>query len=1188
MFDKVLVANRGAIACRILRTLRRMGLASVAVHSEADRDSLHIDMADEAVCIGPAQASASYLNAEAILEAARRTGAQAIHPGYGFLSENAAFAEACEAAGIVFLGPSPEQMRVFGLKHSARAKAIESGVPLLPGTGLLDSLDQARMEASRIGYPVMLKSTAGGGGIGMRRVASEAELDVAWDAVADLARANFKDAGLYLERLVVRARHVEVQIFGDGKGRVEALGTRDCSAQRRNQKVIEEAPAPGLTDDLRARLEHTAAALGRSVSYRSAGTVEFVLDADTGDAAFLEVNTRLQVEHGVTEEIFGIDLVEWMIRCGAGDTSFLDAIPAPSGHSVQARVYAEDPARGHAPSCGLLTEAVFPTDVRVETWVRAGTEIPPWYDPMVAKIIAHAATREDALALLDTALASTRLGGIATNIGHVRRILAHPDFTAARMHTGLVGTIADTPRSLEVLSAGAQTTVQDWPGRQGLWDVGIPPSGPMDDRSFRLGNLALGNPEGMAGLEFVLKGPTLKAHTDTWAVLAGADFGATLDGAPVPTWDPFPWHAGQILSCPRVVGPGARGYLLVAGGLDVPEHLGSRSTFTLGGFGGHGGRALRVGDQIPLGIATSSPRAESVPSESRPELSSAWRIGVLMGPHAAPEYFLPEDMDDFFAADWSVHYNSDRTGVRLVGPTPRWARADGGEAGLHPSNLHDNAYVPGTVDFTGDMPVILGPDGPSLGGFACPVTIALAELWKVGQLRAGDTIRFVPVLHAHARGSERALAEIVKTAPVPWAEAATEIVLHRSGSRELLPELCVRQDGDDAILVEFGPMVLDIALRLRAQALLQALQAESLEGVTDLTPGIRSLQVRFDPRILSRSRLLSRLLDLENALPDAEDIEFESRTVWLPLSWDDPATRVAIGKYTSTVRPDAPWCPSNIEFIRRVNGLDSIDDVKRIVFQAQYLVMGLGDVYLGAPVATPLDPRHRLVTTKYNPARTWTPENAVGIGGAYLCVYGMEGPGGYQFVGRTVQMWNRWLTTTEFARPWLLRFFDRIRFYEVPADELLRLREDFPRGRLHLKIEPGTFRWKDHKRFLAAESSSIDAFQTVQREAFAAERRRWEDQGVSVVGSQDAGPAQTESDIPEGAEAVCADLPGSVWKVLVEPGQQVLEGETLVVLESMKMEAPVCSPRSGTVLDVRASAGSAAAPGQVLIVLEAP
>jgi len=1188
MFQKVLVANRGAIACRILRTLRRMGVASVAVHSEADRDSLHLDLADEAVCIGPAQAAASYLDAEAILDAARRTGAQAIHPGYGFLSENAAFAEACEAAGIVFLGPTPEQMRVFGLKHSARAKAIESGVPLLPGTGLLASLAEARDEAARIGYPVMLKSTAGGGGIGMRRVASEAELEVAWEAVAELARANFKDAGLYLERLVGRARHVEVQIFGDGLGRVEALGTRDCSAQRRNQKVIEEAPAPGLSDELRERLERTAAALGRSVAYRSAGTVEFVLDADTGEASFLEVNTRLQVEHGVTEEIFGIDLVEWMVRCGAGDASFLDAIPTPAGHSVQARVYAEDPSRNHAPSCGLLTEAVFPTDVRVETWVRAGTEVPPWYDPMVAKIIARAETREQALLRLDQALAATRLGGIATNIGHVRRVLAHPDFAAARMHTGLVGTVADAPRSLEVLVAGAQTTVQDWPGRQGLWDVGIPPSGPMDDRSFRLGNAALGNPEGMAGLEFVLKGPTLKAHADVWAVLAGADFGATLDGAALAPWEPFLWKSGQILSCPRVVGPGARGYLLVAGGIEVPEHLGSRSTFTLGGFGGHGGRALRTGDQVPFGVSPAAPELAPIPDESRPTLASAWRIGVLMGPHAAPDYFLPEDMDDFFAADWSVHYNSDRTGVRLNGPKPRWARPDGGEAGLHPSNLHDNAYVPGTVDFTGDMPVILGPDGPSLGGFACPVTIALAELWKVGQLRAGDTVRFVPVLHAHARGSEAVLTETVRTAPIPWREAADEIVLHRAVDRAPLPDLCVRQDGDDALLVEFGPMVLDIALRLRAQALLQALQAAAVEGVTDLTPGIRSLQVRFDPRVASRSRLLSLLLELEGSLPEAEDIEFESRTVWLPLSWDDPATRVAIEKYASTVRPDAPWCPSNLEFIRRVNGLDSIDEVKRIVFGAEYLVMGLGDVYLGAPVATPLDPRHRLVTTKYNPARTWTPENAVGIGGAYLCVYGMEGPGGYQFVGRTVQMWNRWLTTAEFPKPWLLRFFDRIRFYEVSADELLRLREDFPRGRLRLRIEPGTFRWKDHKRFLAEQAGSIDAFQATQRAAFAAERARWDAQGVSVVGSQEAAAAPTETDIPDGAEAVCADLPGSVWKVLVQPGQTVAEGDVLVILESMKMEAPVVAPRSGTVRQVRATAGSAAAPGQILVILEAP
>jgi len=1191
MFTKVLVANRGAIACRIVRTLRCMGVASVSIHSEADRDSLHVEQADESICIGPAQAAASYLDAEAILRVARETGAQAIHPGYGFLSENAAFAEACEREGIVFLGPTPEQMRVFGLKHSAREQALSCGVPLLPGTGLLDSLEQARVEAARIGYPVMLKSTAGGGGIGMRRVSDAAGLDEAWESVAELARANFKDAGLYLEKLVVRARHVEVQIFGDGAGKVVSLGTRDCSAQRRNQKVVEEASAPALTDSVRTMLERTAVALGKSISYRSAGTVEYVLDADTGEAWFLEVNTRLQVEHGVTEEIHGVDLVEWMIRCGAGDTSFLDRVPVPHGHAIQARVYAEDPSRAFAPSCGRLTEVVFPPTARIETWVRQGVEVPPWYDPMIAKVICRAEDRATAIANLDTALASIRLGGIATNIGFVRQILSNGEFAAGRMHTGLLAGIVPRPVSIEVIQGGAQTTVQDWPGRLGLWDVGVPPSGPMDDKSFRLGNRALGNPEGMAGLEFVLKGPTLKAHVARRAILTGADFGAKLDGIAVPVWEPFLWKEGQILSIPAVAGAGARGYLLVEAGLDVPEHLGSRSTFTLGGFGGHGGRALRTGDQIPLAESTppGSHSLAIVDPLERPTLETAWKIGVLIGPHAAPDYFLSEDLDDFFAADWAVHYNSDRTGVRLVGPKPKWARPDGGEAGLHPSNLHDNAYVPGTVDFTGDMPVILGPDGPSLGGFACPVTIALTDLWKIGQLRAGATVRFVPVSHAEARSLHETATpqetEIVLSRSHEWNEVAHEAILHREVSRGALPDLCIRQDGDDALIVEFGPMVLDLGLRLRAQALLQALQHASMDGITELTPGIRSLQVRFDPRRIDRALLLHTLVEMEATLPGVDDLEFESRTVWLPLSWDDPATRVAIEKYASTVRPDAPWCPSNIEFIRRINGLAGIEDVKKIVFEAEYLVMGLGDVYLGAPVATPLDPRHRLVTTKYNPARTWTPENAVGIGGAYLCVYGMEGPGGYQFVGRTIQMWNRWRETTEFVKPWLLRFFDRIRFYEVSAEELLQMREDFPRGRMALRIEPGKFRWKEQREFLERNVESITSFQTMQRSAFAAERARWDAQGVSVVGSGESVAPPGSDDLPDGTEAIRADLPGSVWKVLVGVGDSVEEGQTVAILESMKMEAPVFSPRSGTIHEIRAAPGSSVAPGQILATL---
>ena len=331
MFTKVLIANRGEIACRVIRTLRRMGVGSVAVYSEPDANALHVRDADESVLLGPAPVAESYLRADKIIAAAKQTGAQAIHPGYGFLSENADFATACAAAGLRFIGPTPDQIRRFGLKHLAREVAVAQGVPLLPGTGLLTDVEHARREAARIGYPVMCKSTAGGGGIGLAICRDEAALTEAFATVQRLSKQNFDDGGAYLERYLEAARHVEVQIFGDGRGGVLALGERDCSTQRRNQKVIEEAPAPGLRPEVRQALHQAAVRMGQAVAYASAGTVEFVVDARTQELFFLEVNTRLQVEHGVTEEVTGVDLVEWMIRQAAGDWALPAQAPDGAG-----------------------------------------------------------------------------------------------------------------------------------------------------------------------------------------------------------------------------------------------------------------------------------------------------------------------------------------------------------------------------------------------------------------------------------------------------------------------------------------------------------------------------------------------------------------------------------------------------------------------------------------------------------------------------------------------------------------------------------------------------------------------------------------------------------------------------------------------------------------------------------------
>jgi urea carboxylase len=1190
MFKKVLIANRGAIACRIIRTLDRMGIASVAVYSEADAGSLHVSRATEAICIGPPQAARSYLRADRILEVAQEVGAEAIHPGYGFLSENAAFAENCAAAGMSFIGPTPGQIRAFGLKHAARALAERAGVNLAPGSALLDDAAHAKREARRIGYPVMIKSTAGGGGIGLQLCADEAGMDAVFDRVARLAGGNFGDGGVFLEKYIARGRHIEVQIFGDGKGKVVSLGERDCSTQRRNQKIIEETPAPGLTDATRSALAETAIRLGQSVSYANAGTVEFILDAATGDFYFLEVNTRLQVEHGVTEAVTGIDLVEWMVRQAAGE-DFPLKVPAPRGASIQVRLYAEDPAHDFRPSSGLLTHARFPADARIETWVADGTEITPYYDPMIAKIIVSGADRAEALGKLDAALADTVIAGVETNLDYLRLLVADPIFVGAGMTTGALESFAYAPRTIEVLSGGAQTTIQDYPGRVGYWNVGVPPSGPMDHLSFRLANIAVGNKPGMAALELTVAGPTLKFNIAAIICLTGAALEATLDGRPVAYWTPTQIPAGGVLRIGATKHAGCRAYLAVRGGFDVPEYLCSRATFTLGNFGGHGGRALAPGDVLHIGpVVDGWPAPRAIAPEEIPPIARDWQLGVLYGPHGAPDFFTEDDIEKFFAATWEVHYNSNRTGVRLIGPQPKWARADGGEAGLHPSNIHDNAYAIGAVDFTGDMPVILGPDGPSLGGFVCPATVVQAELWKIGQLRAGDRVRFKRLTPIEAARLEAAQDAIFGGYPAgAGADAGIDApilaTLPAEGAR---PRVVYRRAGDKYMLVEYGPLVLDLELRFRVHALMQAVEHLALAGIIEITPGIRSLQVHYDSRVLPLGHLLAALQAAEDALPSIDDMEAPSRIIHLPLSWDDPATQLAIDKYMQSVRPDAPWCPSNIEFIRRINGLDSIDEVKRIVFSASYLVLGLGDVYLGAPVATPVDPRQRLVTTKYNPARTWTPENAVGIGGAYLCVYGMEGPGGYQFVGRTCQMWNTYRVTTAFeaGRPWLLRFFDQIRFFPVTGAELLKFREDFPLGRAKLEIEETIFSLKDYRKFLDENAETIRSAKARQQDAFEAERARWVASGQIGFSSDipDIEVDTGQDEIAAGCEAVMSPVAGSVWRVVSEAGQRVRAGDPIVIVESMKMEMQIAAPADGTVVEIKCAVGRSVGTGQVLAV----
>ncbi len=443
---KVLIANRGEIACRVMRSCRRLGLVSVAVYSEADKNALHVALADEAMAIGPAPAKQSYLRGEAIIEAAKSAGADAVHPGYGFLSENAAFAGAVEHAGLTWIGPTAQSIDDMGDKERARQLAKAAGVPVLEGSARFtaDNLHGLDAAAEAVGYPLLVKATAGGGGIGMRRVDAPATLVETVKATQALAEKAFGDGGVYLERFIEPARHIEIQVFGFGDGNAVHLFERECSIQRRFQKIVEESPTPGLATATRQAMGSAAVALAQQERYRGAGTIEFVADRE-GRFYFLEMNTRIQVEHPVTEMITGLDLVGLQIRlaCGEALDELTQESVAARGHAVECRVYAENPAKNFLPSPGPLKVFALPEeapDLRLDTGFREGDTVTFHYDPMICKLVAHGGTRDAALARLDAGLAAFRIEGVTTNIAFLRRLIAHPRFRAAESSTRFVET----------------------------------------------------------------------------------------------------------------------------------------------------------------------------------------------------------------------------------------------------------------------------------------------------------------------------------------------------------------------------------------------------------------------------------------------------------------------------------------------------------------------------------------------------------------------------------------------------------------------------------------------------------------------------------------------------------------------------------------------------------------------------
>lgn len=1003
---RVLIANRGEIAVRIIKTLRKMKIESVAIYSDADAQAAHVRDADTALRLAGGSsttAAETYLDADQILALARSASADAVIPGYGFLSEDARFASRVETEGeMAWVGPAPGHMAELGLKHRARSVAAAVGVPAVPGSrGLVASAGDALREAKHIGFPLMLKSSAGGGGIGLRRCDDARELEEALRSVRRLAEANFGDGSVFLERFIPRARHVEVQILGDGAGCVVTAGERDCSLQRRHQKVLEESPALMVPAGARARMRDAAVRLASAVGYRSVGTVEFLYDVDAREFYFLEVNTRLQVEHPVTEAVTGLDLVEAMLEIASDGGQrlfqrFPDGIIPTTGVAIEVRLYAEDPLQDFRPCAGRILELEWPPGLRVDTWVSCGTEVTTSYDSLLAKLIAKGSDRREAVARLAEGLAATRITGVETNLNYLRQLVASPMFESGSYTTESLDGFHSNSSSLRVVEPGSLTTIQDWPGRTGYWNVGIPPCGPIDDLSFRLANRLVGNHKSCAGLECHIKGPYLTFHRDALVSVVGALTPVHVDKQRVPMNQAARVGAGSTLTT-GVVESGSRFYIAIRGGIDVPRVMGSRATFELGQMGGLAGRKLQRGYLIRLGDEFESesiddealPVAPAVPIP--PQTKAEWTIGVVPGPHGAPDLFTVEGLTSLFDSNWAVHYNSNRLGIRLKGPRPQWARKEGGGAGLHPSNIHDSPYSIGSVSFTGDEAVVLTCDGPSLGGFVVFSVVALSEMWKLGQVRPGDNIRLQPITVERAFELNAELLRAIKhLTPLPSLDRAEAGPIASIPGATVLgtiyhneQKILVRQAGDCAVLLDFGDASgFDLRQSFEILAFSQHHQTQqAIPGVEELTPGVCTLHVRYAPGIAPQTILDRLALHVRSyAVPE----KVPSRRVRLPLAFDDAVTRAAVRRYAATIRTGAPWLPSNVDFLAQLNGIGR-DALRGILESSEFLVLGLGDVYLGSPCAVPLDPRHRLFGSKYNPSRTFTPRGAVGIGGQYMC-----------------------------------------------------------------------------------------------------------------------------------------------------------------------------------------------------------
>ncbi|KAJ3547098.1 hypothetical protein NM208_g1681 [Fusarium decemcellulare] len=1221
---KVLVANRGEIAVRCIKACRELGVHSVAIITNADATSLHATLADEAVLL-PGDDGSAYTNGEAILDICRRTGADAIIPGYGFLSENAEFADMVSAAGITFVGPSSASIKAMGLKHEARSIAETANVPVIPGTQLLASSKDATEAAKRLGFPVMLKATGGGGGMGLQICHSEHEVEKAFSMVESRASTLFKNSGVFLERYYPRSRHVEVQVAGNGDI-VVAFGERECSLQRRHQKVIEECPSPFVErhPGLREKMLQAAVNYASQLKYKSVGTVEFLVDDETANFFFLEMNTRLQVEHGITELCYGVDLVHLMLQQADFEHGGQLGIPSdvlkglgrpqPLGSAIEARVYAEVPLRDFAPSPGVFQYVHWPDGegVRVDTWVRTGQRITPLYDPLVGKIMVHSSDGRDAAQKqMLAALADTALQGAQSNLEYLSRVVESDMFVSGSTLTNSLSIFKFKTCSIQVLDPGVFTTIQDCPGRVTVGH-GVPPGGPMDDLSARVANVLVGNDPGVELLETTLSGPEMLFHEAAIVAVCGAELPLTLDGSPEPMWSRIIVKQGQRLKLGKVSGAGLRTYLAVKGGFpEIPKFLGSKATAPELAFGGLQGRKLQQNDILALPTQSGTWAAAAtpffLPRDAIPSFTSKTAY-CLDGPYGSDDILTPEGRQTLYETDWVVSHNSGRSGVRLEGPRLKWARTSGGGGGSHPSNVFDYGYPNGGVNWTGESPIIFAHDRPDLGGFVCPTTLCSGEMWKVGQLKPGNTIRFRRTTYDKAREITQrkdaylqALAALaqgkgdnsqIPSLDIEFGDEATSSILHHVAPSGSHPRVTYRQGGDTSIIVEYGDQIADLRNTACVQLLAKQLVAADLPSVRGDT-NFATLTVRFDPSQTDRSKLLQQLIELDGGIGETTGIKLTTRQFRLPICLDHSSLEESAQRYMANIRPTAAYLPDNVEYIRKSNALEKRSNVFDSLLNTPWLTVAVG-FYVGTPILFPLDPRYMLTGQKYNPSRAYTPNGSVGLGGSLLAIYPVAAPGGYQLMGRTLGAWDTAGNRPGFSvqRPWLFNHLDLIKFYEVSEKEYDELERDFDSGRYVFDMTETTLDMNEYIAKFDAANRNPEYQAWRSRQAAAAkqmgelEQKLFEEwTAEKALGNSNADNEDGDAD-SDSTVLIESPVDANVWKVLVKPGDVLEKGQTVAVLEAMKMEINLVAGEDqagATVVKISQPPGSVVSPGTPVV-----